>query len=127
MSTKYENRDALIQAMKMDLLDRTYVDLLTNVAVATETFIETELVKAAAKNNDSQKPVIEREIKKSPPPGMARLSLSFKVADDISEAGGEIKTHEQATAYKDAFSRVIDVKLGSKAAVLRLLASVGVT
>lgn len=113
----------LMEQMRKDLQMRTYPHLLMHFATATRIELAIALEADAAKTG-GKSPPLTMSVSSMPLPGNSLVKTVFLVSGD-PELGQ--RSVEEAEAYKKSFRAFFKERLGSKALVLKLLASVGVT
>lgn len=123
MAQKFTRAADMIRQMKEDLVGKTFPHLLMSLSTATKTQLQAGLFGAANRNKGRAPPLV-LTISKIPAPGTAEVSTKFLAS---LRPGVDERSPQEAAAYKDVFERFYKDRLGSKALVLRLLATVGVT
>ena len=113
----------LMTQLRNDLKTRTYPDLLTFLATATKVELTSMLIGDAGKTG-GKSPPLTMSVSMMPIPGSSLVKTVFLVSGD--PAVGQ-RSVEEAEAYKESFRIFFKERLGSKAMVLKLLSSVGVT
>lgn len=122
MALEFNNVASLFKQVRSDLLDKTYPHLFMGLTTSTKVKLRDRLAEAAKKHG-GKPPQLSTLISKVPIPGYAEVSTVFIAAD---EPTNNQKSHAEANAYKDVFASFNENNLGSKAAVLNLLLSVGI-
>ncbi len=113
----------LMKQLRGDLTTRIYPSLLTSLATATKVELASTLADAAGKTG-GKSPPLTMSVSMLPIPGSSLVKTVFLVSGD-PEAGQ--RSTAEAEAYKKSFRTFFKERLGSKAMVLKLLSSVGVT
>ncbi len=123
MAQKFTKANDLITKMKKDLTDRTFPHLLTHLVTASKVKLQSGLYNAATRLN-GKSPPLTMFVSKIPLPGFAELKTVFLSSDSPTL---EQKSVAEAKSYKQVFRKFNEDILSSKALVMNLLASVGVT